>query len=351
MAKRKRLTPPTAQDVAAEDVAPQDLQAAPETKSALSGPILDAPIGMAPGGVSPGRRAPIADLAGAASANAALQQVAAEIQTAKSEGRLITKIPLAQIAVHHLIRDRVVVDNEEMRALKASLQARGQQHPIEVQELRPNEYGLISGFRRLQALRELEDEGGVGHVLALIRQPGDAGDAYIAMVEENEIRVGLSYFERANIVARAVEVGVFDTEKAALNRLFAAASRSKRSKIKSFLPIIDALGSVLIFPHQLGERLGLALSQRLGGDAGFGAQLKETLRKASPETAVEESEIIIQALEHKPPKRAEPPAPAPAEPGISLKRGTGGLILSGQGVTPAFEQALSAFLKRWHETR
>ena len=50
------------------------------------------------------------------------------------------------------------------------------------------------------------------------------------MVEENEIRVGLSYYERARIVAKAVAQGVFETEKQALQRLFHTASRPKRSK-------------------------------------------------------------------------------------------------------------------------
>ena len=53
------------------------------------------------------------------------------------------------------------------------------------------------------------------------------------MVEENEIRADLSFFERARIVRRAVEGGVFGSEKQALQSLFSAASYAKRSKIKT----------------------------------------------------------------------------------------------------------------------
>jgi hypothetical protein len=43
-------------------------------------------------------------------------------------------------------------------------------------------------------------------------------EAYLAMVEENEIRVGLSFYERARIVARAAEAGVFERHRGAAAR-------------------------------------------------------------------------------------------------------------------------------------
>ncbi|MBD3766047.1 MAG: ParB N-terminal domain-containing protein, partial [Rhodobacterales bacterium] len=80
-------------------------------------------------------------------------------------------------------------DPEEMAALRASLAARGQQTPIEVVELAPGRYGLISGARRLAALRALAEETGearFARVQALLRPFSAASDAYLAMVEENE---------------------------------------------------------------------------------------------------------------------------------------------------------------------
>ena len=109
---------------------------------------------------------PIAKVAGDTAGQAALEEVAREMTTAETEGRIIKRLPLSKIGVHHLCRDRLVLDPDDMAALKASLASRGQQTPIEVINL-GNQYGLISGMRRVVALKEL----GETHVLALIRTP------------------------------------------------------------------------------------------------------------------------------------------------------------------------------------
>ena len=96
-----------------------------------------------------------------------------------------------------------------------------------------------------------------------MRRPETAADAYVAMVEENEIRLGLSQYERARVAALATERGVFESEKAALLALFATASRPKRSRIRAFLELYHALDGTLRFPAALPERLGLALVERL----------------------------------------------------------------------------------------
>jgi len=96
-----------------------------------------------------------------------------------------------------------IADTAEMEALKTSLSAHGQRTPIEVEDLGQepdgsHRFGLISGWRRLTALKALYAETGedrFGRVLALLRKPHDRADAYISMVEENEIRAGLSYYD------------------------------------------------------------------------------------------------------------------------------------------------------------
>lgn len=86
------------------------------------------------------------------------------------------------------MRDRIGLDAAEMAPLVESLRTRGQQTPVEVVALEGGRYGLISGWRRVQALRRLCAETGdaarFGTVLALLRQPRDAAEAYVAMVEE-----------------------------------------------------------------------------------------------------------------------------------------------------------------------
>ncbi len=273
MAKRKRLTPPN----------PAYLDTPPlETKSMFASP----------------RSAPIADVARDASSTAALNELSESLARARDEGRMVVDLPLDQIVTDHLVRDRLVVDETEMQTLKTSLRSRGQQTPIEVVQLGDGRYGLISGWRRCRALSEIaeEDRNYEPTVLALLRRPEEASDAYLAMVEENEIRVDLSYFERARIVAKAVEEGVFSTERTALQMLFRAASRAKRSKIGSFLPVVRALDGALRFPHALSERLGLSLSQALNDAPEFADRLTARLSAAEIDSPEAETALLIKAL-------------------------------------------------------
>jgi len=336
MAKRKRLTPP----------APQGLER-PTRGLETKGMFAAAPTSSIPQETR--RVPPIADMAGAAAASAALEEVSAELVSARAEGRLVQAIPLTAIDADYLVRDRLVADEAEMEALRISIRKRGQQTPIEVIEVAPGRFGLISGWRRLHAMTQLQAEtqdGQFATILALIRNPATAQDAYVAMVEENEIRVGLSYFERARIVQRAVEKGIYDSEKVALQTLFASASRAKRSKIKSFLPIVATLGDVLRFPTAISERLGLDLAQRL--QQGAGAALRDELVHATPQSA-EEEQALLAAVRVSGDQKTAPEKLAPGAdeiaPGVHLSKGRQSLKLSGPGVTEALIARIEALLR------
>ncbi len=335
MAKRKRLSPVDPDHVTAE---PPVL----ETKSAF-------PLGVARTRTlrPSGKAAPIADVAHETAATAALEEVTQTLSEARRNGRMIVELPLDAVDAGYLVRDRTRIDADEMTVLRNSIAARGQQTPIEVVALDGGRYGLISGWRRLTALRDLAagaGEDGPATVLALLRRPDDSAQAYLAMLEENEIRVGLSYYERAHVAARAVQMGVFETEKQALLSLFAAASRAKRSKIRSFLVLVDALHDVLRFPEDIPERLGLQLAQALEADPSAPARFRAALQKAAASTAEAERACLQGLL--KPPAPA--PAPAPAQsprPGLQVERaGPSRVILSGPSVDDRLYDRLLAFL-------
>lgn len=319
----------------------------------------DAARGLPP----PFSTAPIAMIAGEASAVSGLREMAGVLEAARAEGRLVQSLPLDAIEDDHLIRDRVIGDAEEMAALKDSLRARGQQQPIDVVDLGNGRYGLISGWRRLSALRDLYAETGearFGHVQALLRRPDGASDAYLAMVEENEIRAGLSHYERARIAALAAEQGVFSSPQDALRHLFANASRAKRSKIGSFMVLHRDLGDVLAFPAAIPERLGLALAQALEGvieegdvietaappAPGFVARLRAALIAARPQTAEEEARILTAAL------RPDKTGSVPAEPVKEIKLETHltsqglRITLTGTGVSQDLAKRLATWLRR-----
>ncbi|VDC33959.1 ParB/RepB/Spo0J family partition protein [Pseudogemmobacter humi] len=382
MARRKRLEPSVAQSETGEnshvsdDLAQSEPMAAPEVKAAL----------RPPGGF--GSAPPIARVAAESAAEAALSEISTAMAQARAEGRLVLRLPLHEIEADHLVRDRIGLDEDELAGLMASISEHGQRNPVEVSEIAPGRYGLISGWRRLTALRRLaaEGTGRFSHILALVRRPETAADAYIAMVEENEIRLGLSYYERARIAARATAQGVFPSEREALRRLFANASRSRRSKIGSFLALYHHFDGALRFPEAIPERLGLALEKRLEeADPAITETFLAGLRGRPAQDAAEEQARLtafaaadpVQAggqnaenvshAKHFPPevqsdpRRRTPVSPVPQRgdpvpqdeaeicPGIFLAAGGDlshpSLTLTGPGLDPGFRARLEAWLR------
>ena len=153
MAKRRRLTP--AQSDYLGSAGPLETKA----WGAPSRPGLEASALAPP---------PIAQVAGETSAVAALAEVSGALAGARAEGRLVQRLPLDAVEIDYLVRDRLGIDVEEMAALVESIRLHGQRTPIEVTEIAPGSvsgnvsgrFGLISGWRRLTALRQLADETG-----------------------------------------------------------------------------------------------------------------------------------------------------------------------------------------------
>lgn len=236
--------------------------------------------------------APIADEAGDAAEQAAFEEVVGALRTAREEGRLIQRLQLDEIRQDHLLRDRLILDEDEMAALMASLSARGQQTPVEAIALPEGGYGLISGLRRVEALRRL----GQKTVLALIRAPDSSEAAYVAMVEENDIRANLSFYERGRVAAEAARIGIYPNSQAAVQALFAHASASKRSKILNFVTLHEGLGGSLHFPAAIPEKLGLALVKAMSDMPDFATRLRESLRKTPAMDAAAERAALERAL-------------------------------------------------------
>lgn len=317
---------------------------APETKSALGAP-------------------PIAQVSGQAAEAAALREVTEGLAQARATGRMVVDVPLGEVAPGYLARDRVSIDADEIGALKASIRSHGQRTPAEITPLQadgegraddggvtPYTWGLIAGWRRLRALAELYDETGDARfstLRALVRPPEEAAASYVAMVEENEIRVGLSYYERARVVAEAAARGVFPDQSAALRTLFATASRAKRSKIGSFIDIHEALGDLLTYPAEIPERLGLALVSRLRH--GEKTRMRAALTAERPGSAAAELALLERLAKpaHGTVSQAKPAAERLRE-GVAmriLRRGDRSeIVLSGAGVNDRLAARLRAAL-------
>lgn len=322
MAKRKRL-----------DVTQEPISVDLETKSAFN---------------TPRARMPIADVAGDAAGRGALEEIAREMTQAEAEGRVVKKLPLDKIQMHHLSRDRIALDEAEMEVLKASLKARGQQTPVEVMALSDETFGLISGLRRVEALRSL----GQDSVLALVRRPEGSQAAYQAMVEENEIRAGLSFYERANVAVVAVEQGVYGDVRAAVAGLFAHAAPAKRSKIIKFVTLREELGPVLKFPAAIPEKLGLALAQALEADRKLAGRISGALQKALIEDAAKERSVLERALQKQKPKSPSVDTQREAlAPGLECQAKPGRVVLTGSSLDADFVIALQNWIKSEFRTR
>jgi ParB family chromosome partitioning protein len=328
MAKRKRLISPTDEDLKALDA---------EFRS-------ETPARPSPSTV------PIAQVAADAAfasnpepAQIRLDRMDAErLRDAQDRGLIVTEIATHMIHMDAMIRDRTVLNAEEMAELQASIAANGLRLPIEVFEAGVGGYALLSGYRRLLAVRALEAAGpGNGRytlIKAFIRPAADTATAFAAMVEENEVRANLSHFERGRIAVIAAQEGAFESTESAVNGLFAAASKSKRSKVKSFAEVFEMLGDMLRHAESLSERRGLRLAGALrqGGEVHLRAALEAGQGgDADQEWAVLEPVIVtIEGAPRTSPKMGRPPAVAPVgwvdadtlklASGVTLQKGRDG---------------------------
>ena len=160
------------------------------------------------------------------------------------------------------------------------------------------------------------------------------------------------------MVAIAVDQGVYETDKQALNALFASASRSKRSKIKSFLTLYHALDDHLRFATAIGERQGLTLAKLLDTDPDRAVDLVQALQEAAPESAKDESACLERALKPAAKQSLNPPLETIPEPKRPMQNGVDrltddlqaqysgySLTLSGRGMSEAFRIRLLEWVK------
>ena len=178
------------------------------------------------------------------------------------------RISTDQIDADALPRDRSALSGPALDELMASIAASGLRQPVEVYETATG-YALISGYRRLAAIRALHAMTGdarYGAIEATLRTPATRAAAMAAMVEENEIRETLSPWDRGAVAVTARDVGVFDTLDAAIAGLFPHASRQKRARLRLLAEVAEALAGAFAEPERISEnrllRIGACL--RLG---------------------------------------------------------------------------------------
>lgn len=232
---------------------------------------------------------------------------AKEYRAAQEEGRVLVRVPIDDIAVDDLPRDRLeleaVAASDEMEELKASIRARGQREPIEIYVDARGRKQLKKGWRRLTALRalhaETRDPAFAHATCRLLGEDSDRISLYIDMVEENAIREDVTFAEMAAVVIAACEdprTG-FESHDEALGRIYASLHRMKRSNIKQFVVLLDALGPALRWPKAIARDLGANVGRLLRERPDLQPALAASLRQAAgPE---EQNAILQDALDRK----------------------------------------------------
>ena len=252
---------------------------------------------------------------------------------ANGEGLVLARVALERIAQDDLPRDRLdlaaVAESDEMEELKASIRARGQKEPVELYHSADGRLQVKKGWRRLTALGQLLAETGdraaFGTVLARIERPG-SGDRlgrYVDMVEENVIREDLSFAEMAQVaIAAAADPGTDgDDAEAMVNRLYGALHKMKRSYIRSFVTLMQALGPDLRFPREVARNLGVEVARRLKAGDGDMATLRQALAHSS--SADDQARVLAGFAAGR--------GPAPAARPAALQLAVGGLRFSARG--------------------
>lgn len=225
---------------------------------------------------------------------------AKEYRAAVNNGRVLVNLGLDTIQTSALPRDRLdledVAKSEEMEELMASIEARGQREPIEVFRDNDGVYQLKKGWRRWTALRQLYAKTGNDAFATIIARVAvtdeDRVALYIDMVEENIIREDLTFAEMAQLAltAAADDVLGLDGADAAVARLYASLHKMKRSYVRSFVFLLEQLGSSLQWPRAVSRNLGVDVVRSLRADTSRLAILKAGLDAC--DTEAEQATIL-----------------------------------------------------------
>lgn len=225
--------------------------------------------------------------------------LAHEFVRLKKLGLVTDLIPIDAVRTTKLQRDRFARLDPQIDDLKVSIRAVGLSNPIQVEQVGQGQYELVQGWRRLQAFKALHAETGdpvFARIPAGLLARGETLESlYRRMVDENMVRKDISFAEMANLARLYAEdpgADVADLDQA-VNVLFASAAPQKRSYIRRFAALMQALEKLLEFPEAIPRALGVALSQRLDDDPGAVRDIAQALQ-ATPRPNAEAELAVLR---------------------------------------------------------
>ena len=216
---------------------------------------------------------------------------AKEYREARDEGRVLISLPVDAVRTDDLPRDRLdlsaVALSDEMDELKTSIRDRGQREPIEVYRDEKGAFQLKSGWRRLNALRQLAEEAGDGAFSTVTARVAESGEdrltQYLDMVEENIIREDLSFAEMAQLAITAAADPAFEATdaEAMIGRLYKSVHKVKRSYIRSFVLLLNTLGDALKWPRAIPRNLGVEAARNIKSNPQVADRMRDAVAFAS----------------------------------------------------------------------
>lgn len=238
-------------------------------------------------------------------------------------------IPLAEIREDALLRDRIALDPLALDDLIRSIHADGLHQPIEVWRLShpdaTHRYGLITGLRRLTALRALQswpNPQRFATIPAFVLPVTEVPQAMATMVSENEIRSAVSPWEKGTLLTQCVRHGIFPTLDAAVDALYPALTRQKRNRLRALALVVEECEGLFTAPETLTtgqmERLASALR---GGLAPLIAQILTENRDCNLQT--QWSALLPTLREALDPEPEEPTHPTRPRRLLRLTAGEG----------------------------
>ncbi|MEL6451827.1 MAG: ParB/RepB/Spo0J family partition protein [Pseudomonadota bacterium] len=240
-------------------------------------------------------------------------RLAHEYVSLKRDGAIVARVPLGDVAMTKLTRDRGTGNDPDFEELKTSIRDLGLSNPIQVEDTGTG-YELIQGFRRLKAHKALFEETGeerFATIPAVLVAKGEALEKlYRRMVDENLIRRDISFAEMGQLAAAyasQMELEVGD----AIATLYASAGRQKRSYIAHFATLMSLVGGKLNYPEAIPRSLGLRLSKALLETPKARQHVDAMLNAHRPQTAEAELALLSSVL--------TPPADETIRPQASSK--------------------------------
>jgi ParB family chromosome partitioning protein len=243
----------------------------------------------------------------------------------KKLGLITDLVKTEEVHCRKLTRDRSAQADPDLAELKESIKAVGLSNPIRVEQTEDG-YELIQGFRRLAAFRELaaetRDPRYTRIPAAMVPRGEPLVTLYRKMVDENLIRKDLSFGEMAQLAlsyARDEGIPVGD----AVYTLYASALKQKRSYIRQFARVLDALDGQLRHPEAIPRALGLELDRAFEATPELAAAVLATLNATPRRGEEQEIQILRAALTAPVEPRKEKAAKTVSKTSLRLARPEG----------------------------